>query len=389
MLARFTLGIEEEFQLVDAQTGELSPSVPLLLEKGAATFGEKIKSENLQSILELISEVLPNIAAAREYVYAMRGELARFVAQEGLALISAGTHPGASWRDQLVTENERYAELVDEYQDVMRSDLIFGLHVHVGVGDKELAIALMNQVRTWLPHLLALSTNSPFWSGRLSGLKSYRTVQWKRFPRSGIPYVFSSWTEFDHYVQDLVEMGCIDDGKRIWWDVRVHPFFDTLEFRICDMPMTLEDTLAITALCQALVAKLVQLYEREESVLVWKSRYIEENKWRAMRYGLDGEFVDFPSRGCLSMRNALRSLLDFVDDVVDELGSRREMNYIRALLDDPRGNGADRQIALYRECGNIQQVVRFLMQQTMQGVPFSASGNFPVSSSVIRKSAVW
>ncbi len=368
MESRFTLGIEEEFQLVDQQTGELRSCADAIIAKGADSLGEQLKQEMSQSTIELVSNILPDIVTAREEVRATRAELARLVNEEGLAIISAGTHPSSSWRDQANTEGERYIELAEEYQDVVRSDLIFGLHVHVGVESKNLAITILNQVRTWLPHILALSTNAPFWSGRMTGLKSYRAVQWKRFPRSGVPYVFSSWDDFDRYVQDLIDMGSIDDGKKIWWDVRPHAFFDTVEFRVCDMPSTMEDTLAIAALCQAMVAKLARLYTQGKSVPIVKSRYIEENKWRAMRYGLDAEYVDFTQKRRLSMRDSIRELLAFVDEVVDELGSRREITYLHNLLADRQGTGADRQMAIYRETQDTQKVIEFLLERTMQGV---------------------
>ncbi len=369
MTSRFTLGIEEEFQLVRQRTGELCSCAQSILEKGAPIFDEQIKPEMLQSTIEFISAVLPDIAAARMELYTARALLARLVESEGLALVSAGTHPSSSWRDQERTEGERYIGLEEEYQDVGRSILIFGLHVHVAVDAKDLAIKIMNQVRTWLPYLIALSSNSPFWNGRMTGIKSYRSVVWKRFPRSGMPEVFDSWSHFDRYVQDLVAMGCIDNGKKIWWDIRPHAFFDTVEFRICDMPATVEDALALAAICQAMVAKLAQMDERGKSVPIMARDYIEENKWRAMRYGLDAEVIDFSGRRRLSMRDAIRELLDFVDDVVDELGSRREMNYIRDLLDDPRGTGADRQIAVYQENnGDLAKVNQFLMEQTMHGI---------------------
>jgi carboxylate-amine ligase len=368
MTQRFTLGIEEEFQMVDRHTGQLASHIHTILDKGTPLLGESIKAEMLQSVVELVTDVCANIAVARSEVRRLRRELAQLVESEGLALISAGTHPLAHWQDQLRTRNQRYEELEEEFQDVGRSILIFGLHVHVGIDDHELSIPLMNQLRTWLPHLLALSSNSPFWAGRHSGMKSYRAIVWKRFPRSGIPELFATTADFDRYVQDLVRTGCIDNGKRIWWDVRPHPFFPTVEFRVCDMPLTIEDTLAIAALCQALVAKLTWLHRRNVTTHVLPANYIEENKWRASRYGLDAEVVDFAQNRRLSMRQAISETLDFVDDVLDDLGSRHEINYIRELLDDPRGTGADRQIALYQETGSIHAVTHFLMQQTVQGL---------------------
>ena len=369
MTNRFSLGIEEEFQLVRRATGELCSCAQSVLEKGAPYLEEQIKPEMLQSTVELISNVLPDIATARTELHTLRALLSRLANAEGLALVSAGTHPSALWIDQERTDGERYSELEKEYQDVGRSILIFGLHVHVGIENKELAMRVMNQVRTWLPQLIAISSNSPFWEGRMTGIKSYRSIVWKRFPRSGMPEVFASRAHFDRYVQDLVEMGCIDNGKKIWWDIRPHPFFDTIEFRACDMPSTIEDTLAIAALCQAMVAKLSYLDQRDKPVPSLARDYIDENKWRAMRYGLDAEVIDFTQKRAISMRDSIRELLDFVDEVVDDLGSRREMNYLRSLLDDPRGTGADRQMAIYKESGeDIDRVKQFLMEQTMHGI---------------------
>lgn len=299
----------------------------------------------------------------------LRATLAALVEEEGLALVSAGTHPTAIWQNEPRSPYERYSQLEQELQDVARSILIFGLHVHIGIESHELVVELMNQLRTWLPHLLAISSNSPCWAGRLTGLKSYRSVVWKPFPRSGIPEVFPTSGDFDTYVQTLVKTSCIDDGKRIWWDIRPHPFFSTIEFRICDMPATFDDTIAIAALCQALVAKLTWLYKSGLRTPALSSHFIEENKWRAMHDGLDAEVIDFVQGRRLRMRESLSELLDFVDEVIDDLGSRNEIEYLRRLLEDPRGTGADRQIALYEQSGSMDDVIQLLMQQTMQGIP--------------------
>ncbi len=369
MAASFTIGIEEEFQLVDRQTGQLSPGIQSILERGHAVFGEQIKAEMLQPTVELISDILPDIVTARKEMQVLRGRLARLAQEEGLALVSAGTHPTALWQDQLRSPHERYVQLEDEFQDVARSILIFGQHVHIGVENQEAAVILMNQLRTWLPHLLALSSNSPFWAGRLTGLKSYRSVVWKPFPRSGIPEVFPSWRDFDSYVQDLIKTGSIDNGKRIWWDIRPHPFFNTIEFRIFDMPGTIDDTIAIAALCQALVAKLTRLNKAGLLTPMLSTHFIEENKWHAMRSGLDAEVIDYVQGRRHSMRESISELLDFVDDVLDELGSRHEINHLRGVLEDPHGTGADHQIAIYEQTGSIDAVIKFLMQQTMKGIP--------------------
>ena len=368
MQQRFSLGIEEEFQLVHKETGDLCSCAESVLDRSAPYLEEQVKPEMLQSTVELISTVLPDISAARTELYTLRSLLSRLADKEGLALVSAGTHPSALWIDQERTDGERYIELEKEYQDVGRSILIFGLHVHVGVEDKEQSIQILNQVRTWLPQLIAISSNSPFWQGRMTGLKSYRSVVWKRFPRSGMPELFESRSHFDSYVQDLIDTGCIDNAKKIWWDIRPHPFFDTVEFRACDMPSTIEDTLAIAALCQAMVAKLSYLNEHGQPVPQLKRDYIDENKWRAMRYGLEAEVIDFTKKRTISMRDSIRELLDFVDDVVDDLGSRREITYLRNLLDSTAGTGADKQIAVYQRANDVVAVQKFLIEQTMQGV---------------------
>ncbi len=200
MSANFTLGIEEEFQMVDRQTGQLTPHILTILEKGTSQFGDRIKPEMLQSAVEIVTDVCPNINAARLELQDLHSKLLRLLEAEGLTVISAGTHPTASWLDQPSTPNERYIELEEELQDVVRSIMIFGLHVHVGVESNEMAVVLMNQLRTWIPHLLAISANSPFWGGRFTGLKSYRSVVWRPFPRNGVSEPFDSWGDFDNYV---------------------------------------------------------------------------------------------------------------------------------------------------------------------------------------------
>ena len=365
MPSRFTLGVEEEFQMVERDTGRLASHVETILHKGAPVFGECMKPEMLQSVVEIISGVCSDVHELRQDLSCKREHLKQILEGEGLVPISAGTHPEAHWRDQRSTVNPRYEELEDELQDVARSILICGMHVHVGIDSHEIALPLMNQLRTWLPHLLALSSNSPFWISHYTGIKSYRSIVWKRFPRSGIPPIFVSTADFDAYVADLMRTGSIDNAKKIWWDIRPHPFFNTIEFRICDMPGTFEDTMAIAALCQALVCKHTWLYEHNMSSPVLPAHYIEENKWKASRYGLDAIVVDFPRNRRLTMRESLYETLDFVADVVEELGIQREIQYLRTLVEQPNGTGADRQIAIYNETRSIHEVTKYLMKRTM------------------------
>ncbi|MGH2506537.1 MAG: carboxylate-amine ligase [Ktedonobacteraceae bacterium] len=364
----FTLGIEEEFQMVERATGQLASCIHSILPKAEPSLGMHLKEEGQQSTIELVSDVLPDIVTARPHMRNLRTQLAQLLSQEGLALISAGTHPSALWQEQPTTEAERYAMLDEEFQQASRSTLVYGLHVHVGVADPELAMTLMNQVRSWLPHLLALSSNSPFWGGRFTGIKSYRSVVWRRIFRSGIPEVFPTRAIFEQYIQRLVQAGYIDNGRKVWWDMRPHAIYPTLEFRVCDMPATLDDMLALAALCQALIAKLTWLHQRNLSSHVLPRYFIEEHKWHASRYGLDAKVADFVQGRHLSMRESISELLDLVDDVLDDLGSRREMLHLRTLLDSPNGTGADRQIQVYQHNQSTADVVQHLIQQTMQGV---------------------
>ncbi len=368
MSQSFTLGIEEEFQMVDRQTGLLTSHVHTILEKAVPILGDHIKAEMFQSFVELSTDVCPNVAALRLDLQQKTAKLAQLLEEDGLVPVRSGTHPIEHWSHQQFTRDQRYEELQEEFQDAARSILIFGLHIHVGIEDHEIAIPLMNQLRTWLPHLLALSTNSPFWINRNTGLKSYRTIVWKRFLRSGIPPQFTSTAEFDRYAEYLIVNGCIDNAKKIWWDIRPHPFFKTIEFRVFDMPSTSEDSIAIAALCQALVAKLVWLHKRNLQTCVLPTELIEENKWRAARYGLDAEIIDFLQNRRLSMRQSLHELFNFVDDMLDDLDTRREIHYLRTLVDSPYGTGADRQIAIYQETGNTQAVVEYLLQRSKASI---------------------
>ncbi len=369
MQASFTIGIEEEFQLVERQSGRLAPRVQEVLARGRPVFGDKLKPEIQQILVELVSDVFPDMQAARTEMPRLRAQLAQLVEEQGIALLSSGTHPLDSWQEEMGNGYERYAELTREFRDLRRSTLIFGLHVHIGVEDRRMAIAIMNQARTWIPHLLALSANSPFWAGRYTGLKSYRAVTWKSFPRTGVPDVFTSLEDYDRYISSFIRMERISNARSIWWDIRHHPLYPTIEFRVFDMPATVCDMLALTALCQALVRKLAWLYQRNMTTPSLPRSFIEENKWHAARDGLDAEIVDFIHERRLTMREAISKLLDFIDDVLDDLGSRPEIDHLRRLLDNPCGTGADRQAAIYQKTGSVEAVIDFLARQTLMGVP--------------------
>jgi len=262
----FTLGIEEEFQIIDPETRELRSHIHQILEDGRMTLKEQMKPELHQSMVELGTEICRDTACAREQVIGLRRELARLAARSGLTIASAGTHPFSHWRDQLITVHERYATIIKDMQQIARANLIFGLHVHVGIPNREIAIRVMNQARYFLPHIYALSANSPFWLGENTGFHSYRLQIFQRFPRTGIPDAFESLSEYEDYLKLLIATSCIDNAKKIWWDIRLHPFFDTLEFRICDAQSRVEDTIALAALMQAVIAKLHKLLRQKHNL---------------------------------------------------------------------------------------------------------------------------
>jgi len=283
-----------------------------------------------------------------------------------LRVASAATHPFADWRQQAIYPDERYYHIVEDLKMVARSNLIFGLHVHIGIEDRETAIRIMNEARYFVPHILALSTNSPFWLGMETGLKSYRCKVFDKFPRTNLPDFFSSYGEFDEFVKLMVKTGCIDNGKKIWWDIRPHPFFDTLEFRMCDVPMRVDETIAIAALIQATVAKLYQLHSRNQGFRLYRRELLMENKWRALRYGIDGNLIDFGKQTEVPFRDLMYEFLEVIDDVVDELGSREELKYIQTILE--QGTGADRQLRVFRETGDLKEVVKYIIEETAAGV---------------------
>jgi carboxylate-amine ligase len=321
----------------------------------------------IQSMVEVGTGICKNISEARADITRLRSIIAGLAAKNGLVIVAGSTHPISRWQDQKIFDDERYELLVEELQTVARSLLIFGLHVHVGVADPERRIHIMNAARYFLPHVLALSTSSPFWMGQNTGLKSYRTEVFKKFPRTDIPDHFDSYTNFQRYVDLLISTGCINDGKKIWWDLRPHPFFPTLEFRICDIPTRVDDTIAIAALFQAIVAKLTKLIEQNLGFRLYRRMLIQENKWRAVRWGLDGKMIDFGKQKEVPTRDLVLELLDFVDDVLDELGSRKEVEHIHKILE--RGTSADEQLRIYRETNDLTAVVDRMIEQTMENVP--------------------
>ena len=367
MKPSFTLGIEEEYQTIDPETLDLRSHINTeLIAQGKMQLKEKVKAEMHQSVIEVGTDVCRTISEARSEVVDLRRQTIRLAREQGLLLAAGATHPFADWREQDIYPDERYRQVVEDMQTVARSNLIFGLHVHVGIEDRETSIHLMNQMRYFLPHLLALSTNSPFWLGMNTGLKSYRCKVFDKFPRTNIPDTFNSWAEFELLVNLLIRTNCIDNAKRIWWDIRPHPIFSTLEVRICDLPLRVDETIALAALIQATLAKLYKLHSRNQGFRIYGRALLMENKWRAARYGLDGMLIDFGRETEVPERELILEYLDFVDDVVDELECRKEVEYVQTMLD--RGTGADRQLRIFNETNDLRQVVQYMVAETQAGL---------------------
>jgi len=373
MAHRFTIGVEEEFQIIDPATCELRSHVMQLVSAASPSIVEQVKHEMHQSIVETGTNICENVADLRVEMHRTRGELVAAAERAGLQVAAAGTHPFSSWIDQVISPGERYQNIVEELQQLARSLLIFGMHIHVAMPDKQTTIDMMNMVRYFLPHLLALSTSSPFWMGRNTGLKSFRTTVFRRFPRTGIPEQFESWSAYENFVNLLVKLNCIDTGKKIWWDVRPHPTFGTLEFRMCDVTTKVEEAVAIAALTQALVVKLHRLYKSNRSWRLYRRALIEENKWRAARYVIEGKLIDLGKEEEVPMRSLMPELLELVDDVVDDLGSRSAVEYVNTIMSE--GTSAERQLRVFEQTGDLKAVVKHIVAETRGGVlePMQAS----------------
>ncbi|MEM8860998.1 MAG: carboxylate-amine ligase [Chloroflexota bacterium] len=378
-----SLGIEEEFQIVNPQTRDLHSSIEKLIAADDVRDDKlNLKPEFMQSQVEVGSHVCRNISEIRQEVVRLRRQVIDMASDHDLAIVAASTHPFAKWSDQSITDAERYKEMLDDMQGVARSLLIFGMHVHVGFGHKNdltlknLMIEVMNQIRYFVPHILALSTSSPFWQGEPTGLKSYRSVVFEQLPRTGIPPTFDSWGEFANYEGLMSKVGAFGKGDKvakIWWDIRPHPIFDTLEFRITDICTKVDEAVCIAALFQAICAKLIKLRRENMSWRNYRSMHITENKWRAVRYGIHGNLIDFGKQEEIPFHFLATELLEFVDDVLDDLGSRKDVEYINTILKD--GTSADRQLAVYKKHGGddnpekaLQAVVDHLIEETKMGL---------------------
>ena len=378
-----TLGVEEEYQIINPETRDLHAYISeLISEDEKRPTRLNIKPEFMQSQVEVGSHVCRNVKEVRQELVRLRRSVCDMAKDNGVLIAAASSHPFAKWEEQSITEGNRYKELMDDMQGVARRLLIFGMHVHVGFGHKDnpelknLMIETMNQARYFIPHLLALSTSSPFWQGQATGLKSFRSVIFEQLPRTGIPHSFKSYSEYARYeglLRDVGSFGKGDTAAKIWWDIRPHPLFDTLEFRICDICTTVDEAVCIAALFQAICAKLVKLRLQNMSWREYRHMHISENKWRAVRYGIDGKMIDFGRGEEVPFHFLMRELIDLLEDVIDELGSRQEIEYVFEILRN--GTSADRQLRVYRSHGGddnrqeaLNAVVDNLVKETQKGL---------------------
>ena len=341
-----TIGIEEEYQIVDPESRELTSYISEILDQGAVLFRDQVKPEFLQSQVETGSHICRNIKEARQEVRRLRGMVNDIAQRNNRRIVAAGTHPFSRWQDQIITDKERYKTLVKDMHLIARRLLIFGTHIHIGIPDKDLRIDVMNQAVYFMPHILTLSTSSPFWAGNYTGLNYIGPVD-------------------GHDINTLVKTNCIDEPTKIWWDIRPHPKFPTLEFRMCDCTTKIDEIIAIAALTQAVVARLIQLRERNQTWRIYRRGLIAENKWRAIKDGIDGKLIDFGREEEVPLRFLMEELLELVEPVVDELGTRQDIEYIRTLLDT--GTSADRQLRRYQATESMESVVDMLIEETMEG----------------------
>jgi carboxylate-amine ligase len=361
-----TVGIEEEYQIIDPTTRELKSYITEILA-GDSMILDEVKPELHQSMVEIGSKVCRTPSELRSELVRLRGLVMDLAARNGLVIAAAGTHPFSSWMTQEITPLERYAGVKEDLQDLAQQLLIFGTHIHVGIEDKDFLIDAMNVARYLLPHVLCLSTSSPFWQGRRTGLKSYRSIVFRNFPRTGVPPIMRSYADYDELLGSLVATRSVPDGSKIWWDVRPHHAYPTLEFRVCDVCTRVEEAVCIAAILQAIVAKIWKLRRDNLTFRVYPSAMIEENKWRAVRFGLDGKLIDFGKEQEQPARELIAEMLQwFVDDVVDELGSRREVEYAFDIM--RHGTSADRQLAVYDRTQDFKAVVDRVVAETAEGV---------------------
>ena len=364
----YTLGVEEELMIIDAETLELANSIEGLLDGLADTNAAgEVKPELMESVCEIATTPCQNTREVELQLRGLRGTVKQVAEERGLAIGSAGTHPFAMWEDQRIVSRPRYRDLVAGLQFVARQELIFGIHVHVGLDDPDKAIHVTNGMRVHLPLLLALSANSPFWRADSTGLLSTRTPIFRAFPRVGIPPRYDDFEDWTRRIKFMVDSRVIADYTYLWYDVRPHPNFGTVEVRVMDSQTRVEHTVALAALVQAMVKEMAEHYESGQELSRYPYEMLDENKWLAARHGLEGELVDLPDLARVRTKDLVRRLLERLHPHAEELGSAHEFDCIEDLLD--HGNGASRQLVVYEANHDLREVVGEIIEATVPGSP--------------------
>jgi carboxylate-amine ligase len=365
--APFSLGVEEEFQILNAESHELVSRIDEILPALEGEAAEKrVKAELLQSVVEVATGVAATVEEAMEELRGLRTRLREVAGERNAVIASAGTHPFSRYEHQEVTDQPRYLDLIESMRWVAERELIFGLHVHVGLDSPEKAIACANGMRTYLPELLALSANSPFWQGRATGIASTRVKVFEPFPRAGLPPAFASYEEFELLVDRGIKTNSFEDYTYIWWDLRPHPRLGTIEFRICDAQTRIDSVAAIVALIQSLVATMAAAFDRGEPPATEQITLIAENKWRAARDGLDAKLIDFANDSERPAADAVRDLVEWSRPAAEELGCAAELDLVEGVLG--RGTGAAEQVEIYEESGSLLAVAEWLAKETVRQI---------------------
>jgi carboxylate-amine ligase len=362
----YTLGVEEELMIVDAETMDLVSAIDEMIGGVPPETEGQVKPELMQSVLEISTDVCRNVSEAAGQLDELRRRVRQTAEKKGLTIGSAGTHPFAKWEDQRIVDHERYHEILDALGFVVRQELLFGLHVHVGMDHPEKAIHVANGMRVHIPILLALSSNSPFWRGMATNLMSARTPLFRLLPRVGVPQRFDSWADYQSRIEFMVEAGAVADYTFLWWDVRPHPKLGTVEIRSCDAQTRLDHTVALTALIQSMCKELAEHYEAGYELGTFPHELLEENKWLAARYGLGGELIDLPQSARVPARELSRRLIERLRPHARELGSERELETVIELIEG--GTGAERQLADWRADRDLRELVRKIVASTARGI---------------------
>ncbi len=371
----FTIGIEEEYLLIDPETRDLAADPPVsILEECTQRVGERVTPEFLRAQIEVGTKVCKSIAEVKDDLRALRCCIRDVAQDHGLGMIASSTHPAADWDRQMLTDKERYNTLAQDMQTVALRLLICGMHVHVGIEDEDLRIDLMNQASYFLPHLLALSTSSPFWQGRDTGLKSYRMAVWNEMPRTGIPPEIGSYGEYRRMVRPLIGAGVIEDATKLWWDLRPSDRFPTLEMRMTDICTRLEDTICVAALFRCLLRMLWRLRRNNQRWRIYDRVLVSENRWRAQRYGFDEGLIDFGKGEIVPYPDLFEEIVELVRDDAEFFGCTAEVEHGREIL--KRGTSAHKQIAVWQEAqqagkdhaASLSSVVDMLIEETAHGL---------------------